>query len=150
MNQDSSSRDRLQNHKMVHIPVHDRRHLQALEVIEFEAHRSADETHLACYLDQGPERGSFQRHRMATPECIQVDAVAVIRANHRQAGEPAFSGLGLLDNWEAAMAAEIQQGRHDHILTLSRGSRSQLISERFSRMISALKSISAWSGIFLS
>jgi hypothetical protein len=33
--------------------------------------------------------------------------------------------------------------RHDYILTLSTGSRSQLISERFSRMISARRSMSA-------
>src|SRR5215813_12840143 len=148
MNQDSSSGDRLQNHEMVHIPMHDRGHTQALEVAKFEAHRSADQIHLARYLDQGPERGPFQRHRMATPERVQVDATAVIRANHCQAGKPAFSRLGLLDNWEATLTTEIQQDRHDHILTLSRGSRSQLISERFSRMMSALKSISAWSGIF--
>src|SRR3974390_1152143 len=148
MNQDSSSRNRLQNHKMVHIPVNDRRHTQAPEVTKFEAHRSADEMHLACDLDQRPERGPFQRHRMATPERVQVDAVAVVRANHCQAGEPAFSRLGLLDYWEAALAAEIQRDRHDHILTLNKGARSQRISERFSRMISALKSISAWSGIF--
>jgi hypothetical protein len=33
--------------------------------------------------------------------------------------------------------------RHDYILTLSKGSRSQLISERFTRMISARRSMSA-------
>ena len=143
MNQDSSSRDRLQNHKMVHIPVHDRRHMQALEVTKFEAQRSADEMHLARYLDQGPERGPFQRHRMAAPERVQVDAVAVIRADHCEAGEPAFSRLSLLDNWEAALAAEIQQDRHDHILTLSSGSRNQLMMDRFSRRMSARSSMSA-------
>jgi hypothetical protein len=80
---------------------------------------------------------------MATPERVQIDAVAVIRANHSQAGEPAFSCFGLLHNGEVAPAAEIQEARHGHILTLSSGSMIQVISERFWRIISALKSISA-------
>src|SRR5262249_49125364 len=86
---------------------------------------------------------------MATPERVQVDAVAVIGTYHGQAGEPAFSRFSLLDNREAALAAEIQQGCHDHILILSSGPRSQFINERFSRMISALRSISAWSSMCL-
>ena len=134
---------------MVHIPVHDRRQIQLPEVAKFEAQRSAGELHLARHLDQGPERGPFQRYRMATPERVQVDAVAVIRANHGQAGKPAFSCFGLPDNRESPLAAEIQQVRHDHVLTLSSGSRNHLISERFSRMMSAFRSISAWSGMRL-
>ena len=44
-----------------------------------------------------------------------MDAVAVIRANHRQAGEAAFSCFGLPNNREAASAAEIQEARHGHV-----------------------------------
>jgi hypothetical protein len=47
----------------------------------------------------------------------------MIRANHGQTGEPALSCFGLLDNWEAASAAEIQDTRHGNIVTLSRESR---------------------------
>jgi hypothetical protein len=43
--------------------------------------------------------------------------VAVIRANHGQAGEPAFSCFGLLHNREVAPAAEIQEAGHGHIET---------------------------------
>ena len=149
MNHDPSSRDRLQNHEMIHVPVHDRWQVQLPKVVKFEAHRSAGELHLARHLNQGPECHAFQRYRMATPERVQVDAVPVIRANHGQAGESAFSCFGLPNNREWPQAAEIQQARHDHILTLSSGSRNHLISERFSRMISALRSIPAWSGMRL-
>ena len=40
-------------------------------------------------------------------------------------------------------AFPVRMTRCDYILTLSKGSRSQLISERFSRMISARRSMSA-------
>jgi len=146
---DPSSLDCLQDHKMVHIPVHNRRQLQLSEVTKLEAQRSARKLHLGRHLNHGLERNPFQRHRMATPERVQVDAVAVVGTNHRQAGEPAFSCLGLPDNREVTPAAKIQEARHDHVLRLSSGSRNQLIKERFSRMISALRSISAWSGMRL-
>ena len=80
-------------------------------------------------LDQRSERHPFERHRMPSAKRVQVDAVAVIRANHGQAGEPAFSCFGLLNNREVAPAAEIQKARHV-TLTLSRGSRIEVISER--------------------
>jgi hypothetical protein len=108
--------------------MYDRRQMQLPELAKFEAQWSAGEVHLARYLNQGPERDSLQRHRMATPERIQVDAVAVIRANHGQAGEAAFSCFGLLNNREVAPAAEIQEARHGHAVTLSRGSRIEVIS----------------------
>jgi hypothetical protein len=56
---------------------------------------------------------------MAAPKRVQVDAVAVIRANHGQAREPALSCFGLLHDREVASAAEIQEARHGHIMTLS-------------------------------
>ena len=59
---------------------------------------------------------------MATPQCVKVDAVTVIRTNHGQAGEPAFSCFGLLYNREAAPATEVQDARHRSIVALSRGS----------------------------
>src|SRR6476661_5378902 len=149
MNHDPSSRDRLQNHEMAHVPVHDRGQVQLPKVVKFEAYRSAGELHLARHLDQRPERDPFQRYRIATPKGVQIDAVAVIRANHGQAGESAFSCFGLPNNRESPQAAEIQKVRHDYILTLSSGSRNHLITERFSRMISALSSIPAWSGMRL-
>src|SRR6516165_4119659 len=149
MHHDPSSCDRLQDHEMVHIPVHDLRQMQLPEVVDFKAKWSAGELHLACHLNYCPERDAFQRHRMAPPKRVQIDAMSVIRADHGQAGEPTFGRLGLLDNRQDAPAAEIQQAHHDPILTLSSGWRIQVISERFSRMISALRSISAWSGTCL-
>ena len=107
MNDNPSFRDRLQNQKMVHIPMHDRRQTQVLQVAKFEAQRSAGEVHLARHLNQRPECDPLQRHRMATPQRVQVDSVAVIRAIHGQAGEPAFSCFGLLYDREVAPAGEI-------------------------------------------
>ena len=96
--------------------MHDRRQAQLTEMVKFEAQRSAGEVHLARHLNQGPECDPLQRHRMATSERVQVNAVAVIRANHGQAGKPAVSCFGLLHNREVAPAAEIQEARHGHIM----------------------------------
>jgi len=115
---------------MVHVPMHDGRQMQLPELVKFEAQWSAGEIHLARYLNQGPERDPLQRHRMATPQRIQVDAVAVIRANHGQAGEAAFSCFGLPNNREAAPAAEIQEAHHSHAAT---GWMTEVISEGSSR-----------------
>src|SRR5262249_26310177 len=104
---------------------------------------------LAGDMDHGSEGDAFERDRIPTPERIQVDAVTVIGSDHGQAGEAAFSGLCLMNDWQVAAALEIQQRGHDHILTLRSGSRSQLINERFSRIMSALRSMSACSNIFL-
>jgi len=72
---------------MVHVPVDNRRQAQLPDVGEFKAQWPAGELHLARHLNYGPECHAFQRYRMATPERVQVDAVAVIRANHGQAGK---------------------------------------------------------------
>jgi hypothetical protein len=92
--------------------MHDHRQMQLPELAKLEAQRSAGEMHLARHLNQGPECDPLQRHRMATSERVQVNAVAVIRANHGQAGKPAFSCFGLLYNREVAPAGEIQEARH--------------------------------------
>src|SRR5215472_8750162 len=105
--------------------------------------------HLVRHLNHRPECDPLQRYRMATPERVKVDAVAVIRANHGQAGEPAFRCFGLVHNREVPLGIKIQQTRHGYILILSSGWRIQFTSDRFSRMMSALRSISAWSRIFL-
>ena len=102
---------------MVNIPMHDRRQAQLFQLAKFEAQRSAGEVHLARHLNQGSKCDSVQRHRMATSERIQVDAVAVIRANHGQTGEPAFGCFSLLHNREMTPAAEIQEARHGHAMT---------------------------------
>jgi hypothetical protein len=44
----------------------------------------------------------------------------VIRANHGQTGEPAFSCFSLLYNREMTPAAEIQEARHGHTMTSDR------------------------------
>src|SRR5262249_21696548 len=89
---------------------------------------AAGEVHLARHLNQGPECYPLERHRMATPQRVQVDAMTVIRANHSQAGEPAFSCFGLPHNREVAPAAEIQEAHNSHIMTLEEGSRIDVIN----------------------
>src|SRR6266700_4648423 len=117
---------------------------------KLETQGPAGEVQMTGYFDQGPQRHSFHRYRMATPKRVQVDAVAVIGCHHGQASEPAFGRFRLLDDGQAAARpGEVQQIQcHGHILTLSKGSSNQLASARFSRMISALRSMSAWSDIF--
>src|SRR5262249_24875089 len=105
---------------MVHIPMHDRRQTQLLQLAKVKAQRSAGEVHLACHLNQGPEGYPLQRHGMGTPQRVQVDAMAVIRTNHGQASEPAFSCFGLPYNREVAPAVEIQEAHNSHIMTLNR------------------------------
>src|SRR5262245_16804394 len=143
MNHDASSGNGFQNYKMIHVPVHYSRQLQPPEIGHFEAQRSAREVHLARHLDEGPECDPLQRYRVLTAKSIKINAVPVIGANHGQAGQPAFGRFRLTDHGEMATASKIQQGGHDYILTLSSGSRSQLISERFSSMMSARRSMPA-------
>jgi hypothetical protein len=135
------------DHKVVHVPVHDGRQLQLPQVRKLETNGPTGKMHLVRDLHQATQGHSFQRHGMATPQRVQVDAVAVVRSDHCEAGETTFSRFGLIDDRQAAPAAEIQQARQAHILTLSKGSRNQLISERFSSRMSARSSMSAWSGI---
>src|SRR6266566_4393427 len=124
--------------------------MQLPKLTKLETHRPADQVQMGSHFDEGPQRHPLQRYRMTTPKRVQVDAMAMIRGNHGQASQSAFGRFGLLDDGQAAPAGEVEQARgHGHILTLSRGSRNQRASERCSRMISALKSMSACSGIFV-
>src|SRR5689334_927817 len=112
-------------------------------MFQLETNCARGEAQLAGHMDYGPERHSFERYRIPAAQSVQVDAVAVIRGDHGQACEPAFSGLRLMNDREMPARFEMQQRCHDHILTLSNGSRSQFINERFSRMMSARRSMSA-------
>src|ERR1700751_3320063 len=84
---------------------------------------------------------------MPPSQRAEIDVVAIIGADHRQAGKSALGGFGLPDDRKLGPTCEIQQPGHAHTLTLRSGSISQLISDRFSRMMSALRSISACSGM---
>src|SRR6266487_3851659 len=117
------------------------------EMIKFETQWSTRKLHLACDINYAPQCDAFQRDRMTPSKRVQVNAPTVIRANHGEAGKSAFCCFGLLNNREPTLTKEISF-RHDHILTLSRGSRIHLINERLSKMMSAFKSISACRGIF--
>ena len=103
--------------------MHDRRQMQLPELAKFEAQRSAGEVHVARHLNQGPKCNPLKRNRMSTPERIKVDSVTMIRANHGETGKPALSCFGLLDNWKATSAPEIQETRHGNVVTLNRETR---------------------------
>src|SRR5258708_3717120 len=150
MNHDGLLRDRLQDHEVIHVPVHDRRQVQLWQMVELEAQRTANQVEMGRHLDQGAERGSFQRYGMATSERVQVDTVPVVRGDHRQASEPAFRRLGLYDDRQPVAGVEVQHAwPRAYILALSSGSRSQCSNERLSRITSALRSMPACSGHFL-
>src|SRR5260370_1000856 len=109
-----------------------------------EGHRTASQVEMRRDVDQGAERRSFQRYRMATSERVQVDTVPVVRGDHRQASEPAFRRLGLHDDRQLVAGAEVQHAwPRAYILAFSSGSRSQGSNERLSRRTSALRSIPA-------
>src|SRR6266536_4863189 len=123
--------------------------MQLPQLAKLETHGPAGQVQMGGHFNEGPEGYPLQRYRMAAPKRIQVDVVPVIRRNHGQASQSALGRFRLLDDGQAAPAAEVQARCHGHILTLSKGSRNQPIRERCSRMISALKSMSAWSGSLL-
>ncbi len=75
---------------------------------------------MARHLNQGSERDPLKRNRMSAPKRIKIDAVTVIRANHGETGEPALSCFSLLNDWQAAPTAEIQQTRQGNVVTLTR------------------------------
>ena len=66
--------------------MYNRRQMQLFEMAQFEAQCSTGEVHLGRDLNQSPECDPLQRHRVATPQRVQIDAVAVIGANHGQTG----------------------------------------------------------------
>jgi hypothetical protein len=45
---------------------------------------------------------------MTTPESVEVNAVAVIRRNHRQAGKPAFGRFRLLYDRQSTSRGKIK------------------------------------------
>ena len=79
-------------------------------MVKLEPQRSAGEVHLARDLNQGPQRHAFQRHRVATPERVQVDAVAVIGAIMARQASP-HSAASVCWMTGRGPAAEIQQAR---------------------------------------
>ena len=90
----------------------------------------------------------FNDTGMASTQRVEIDAMAVVAGDHGEAGEAAFSGLGLQDERQTRAAGEIDQGvQHQEILALRRGSRSHVRSGRRSSRMSALSSMSDCSGI---
>ena len=77
------------------------------QAVEFEAQRPAGQVQLARHLGQAAEGNPFEGDRMTAPQCVQVYAVAVIGGDHSQASEAAFGRLGLPDEGQAGLAAEI-------------------------------------------
>ena len=118
--------------------------MQLPQMFKLVSHRSADEIQMAGHFHEGPQGHPFLRYGMTTPEGVQIDTVPVIRREHGQASQSAFRCFRLIYDGQAAAASEAQ---HTHcqgdILMLSNGSSNQLISDRCSRMISALRSMSA-------
>ena len=109
MNDDPLARYRLENHEVVHVPVHDRRERQAAQVVQLETQRPARQMHLVGDLDETPERDALQRHGVTAPQCVQVNAMAMVGGDHGQAGEPALGCLGLQDLRQTRPAADIQE-----------------------------------------
>ena len=112
---------------------------------QIQAERTADEAQLARDLDERPQGHAVKRHRVTAAKRVQIDAVPMERGHHGKAGEPAFGRLRLADQWKAPSAAEVQLKSSAHIRTLRSGVVSQLMRDRLSRMMSALRSMSGWS-----
>src|SRR5215217_8048157 len=85
---------------------------------------------------------------MTPSQRIQVYSMAVIRSDHRKAGEATLSGLGLSDDRQMALSGEVCEA-HVYMRTPVMGLTSQLTSERFSRMMSARSSMSGCRESFL-
>ena len=102
---------------MVHVPMQDRRQTELAQMGEFDAQRPACQLQMTRRLDQAPEGHTLQRHRVPPPQRVQIDAVPEIRRDHRQAGQPAFGGLGLQHDGQPGASPKIQiLLLHAHIL----------------------------------
>src|SRR5262245_19039806 len=100
-------------------------------------------------LYEAAQSHALHGYRIPPPKRGEIDAVSVARGDHGEAGQSALRRLRLPDQREVPAAAEIQQPLHaPHILALTMGSSSHVISERLSRMTSALSSMSGCSGTF--
>ena len=73
-----------------------------------------EQVQLARHLDEGPQRHAVERHGVAAPQRVQIDAVAVVRGHHREAGEPALGRFRLTDEGQAPAAAEAEEAHRSH------------------------------------
>ncbi len=81
--------------KVVEIPVRDARQLKLAQVLQVQAQGPATESEISPDLYYLGEGGTFEGKCMAAAKLPESDVVAMMRGDHGQAGESAFSCLGL-------------------------------------------------------
>src|SRR5215204_3358488 len=142
MHDNPFSGDRLQNHEVGHVPVKNGREPELAQVLQFVPERPSEKMDVARDLDESAKRDAVERGRITAPQGIQVNAMAVVGRDHGQAGEAAFRRLRLPNARQIAPSRKIKKAHPAYKRTPRSGFVSQLISERFSRMTSALRSMS--------
>src|SRR3954454_20825608 len=116
---------------------------------QLEPEWPAEKMKMARDLDQGAKRDAIEGGRVAASQGVQVNAMAVGRGHHGEAREAAFRRFRLSNDGQMTACRKTEEAHPTYIRTPRSGLVSQLMRERFSRMISALKSMSGWSGTFL-
>jgi hypothetical protein len=69
--------------------------LELGQLVDFEAQRARRQVELGRDLHQRIERRALDRAGIDAAQARKIDAVAVMRRDHGQAGEAAFGGFGL-------------------------------------------------------
>src|SRR3954452_2045809 len=148
MHVDTLSGDRLENDEVGHVPVQDSGKLELAQMLQLEPERSAEKMQMARHLNEGAQRDAIERGRVATSQGVQIKLVAVVGGHHGQAGKATFGRFRLPNDGQLFPGREAENAHWIYIRTPRSGLVSQLISERFSRMMSALRSMSGWSATF--
>ena len=78
---------------------------------ELDAQRARREAELVGDAHQAAQRGAGEREREALAQAVQIDVVPVVARDHRDAGEPAFGGLGGQDRPAGEAPAEVESRR---------------------------------------
>nr|GEU28405.1 hypothetical protein [Tanacetum cinerariifolium] len=104
---DGLGSDLLEHDKVVEVPVQDARQAQFGQVVQFQLEGARLECQLARDAHHVRQLGALERDGKLAPQGSHIGPVAVVGADHPEAGQPAFRRLGLQD--QGQLAAEVER-----------------------------------------
>ena len=91
---------------MIEVPVQDAGKSQLRGVLQIQLHGATGQPQALGDLHHGREPCALERNGISLPQCPQIGAQAVVAGDHAEAGQAAFGGLGLQDQWQLTAEAE--------------------------------------------
>jgi len=117
--------DALEHDEVVQVPVQDRRQRDAAEPFGLEPQRAAAEIELPGDVHQVAQPRPLERKAEALAHGVEVDPVAMMPRDHRQAGQPALGCLALQDGFQCGVRSTGRLKAAFSISTFSTEERTQ-------------------------